>query len=193
MTSVLTVVYLACMDIPQEAKPRTKVLKNGAVYDYGRGRIVANPGGGTTAITPQKSSEYKQARKEKAAALLRSRIREAHNSGDMTPVRSSAAAFAESGALLYQEVVLNPDAYPRDRLETWKTLGQAAEVLADPKQAQEQPQVVRHEYAVDEATRELIQAALAAKRQGADNNNYREHEVLDAKVTETPASGGEAE
>lgn len=40
-------------------KQRYKILSNGAVYDYEAGRIVANPGGGTTAITQAKSSELR--------------------------------------------------------------------------------------------------------------------------------------
>ena len=47
----------------------------------------------------------------------------------MEPVKSSAEAFAESGALIYEEVVLNRTAYPRDRQEAWEKLGKYAQVL----------------------------------------------------------------
>jgi hypothetical protein len=49
---------------------RTKVLSNGAVYDLDKKRIVANPGGGTTAITSEKASEFHARRQE----LKRQRI-----------------------------------------------------------------------------------------------------------------------
>ena len=47
-----------------EIVPRYKTLSNGAVYDLQAGRICANPGGGTTAITQANTSEYR-ARKHK--------------------------------------------------------------------------------------------------------------------------------
>src|SRR3990167_7912971 len=51
------------------------IAKNGAIYDMSIKRIVANPGGGTTAITPANASEYHQlyARKRLEAELAASR------------------------------------------------------------------------------------------------------------------------
>jgi hypothetical protein len=43
---------------------RVKVLANGAVYDLDKKRIVANPGGGSTAITSQRASELHARRRE---------------------------------------------------------------------------------------------------------------------------------
>src|SRR3990172_5752688 len=44
-----------------DAKPVVLIpAKNGALRDPDTGRIVANPGGGTTAITPATASEYHQ-------------------------------------------------------------------------------------------------------------------------------------
>ena len=48
-----------------QPQPRTKVLKNGAVYDLDKGRIVANPGGGTHAITSANAGAMLQKRIEK--------------------------------------------------------------------------------------------------------------------------------
>jgi hypothetical protein len=53
-----------------DTEARTKVLKNGAVYDLDKKRIVANPGGGTTAITSETSSAFHARRQE----LKRERI-----------------------------------------------------------------------------------------------------------------------
>src|SRR3990167_8438233 len=55
------------------AGENTKILANGAVYDLDKGRIVANPGGGTTAITQANASalatlRWQQAREQAAEA-----------------------------------------------------------------------------------------------------------------------------
>ena len=70
-------------DISQPAQPgaivptgeRYRTLKNGAIYDLEAGRIAANPGGGTSAITQANASEYHQlyARKRLEAELAASR------------------------------------------------------------------------------------------------------------------------
>ncbi len=80
-------------------------------------------------ITKENSHEYQRMRREKTARLLRERIIQAHNRADMEPVTSSPEAFAESGALLYEEIVLNRTAYPRDRQDAWEKLGKYAGVL----------------------------------------------------------------
>lgn len=103
------------------------------VYDNGMERNAENgrmmkPATGTV-ITPERATLLHRRRQEKAAAALRDAIKREHNS-KMTPTaNSSAAVFAESGALLYSEVVLNADAYPRDRMEAWEKLGKYAQVL----------------------------------------------------------------
>ncbi len=102
------------------------VYDNGLQLDATTGQIVRPPRGGS--FTPETSRLAHSKRQEKAAAELRARIRAVAQTR-LEPVRSSAEAFAESGALLFDEVVLNPDAYPRDRLETWEKLGKYAKVL----------------------------------------------------------------
>lgn len=47
-----------------QVEPRTKTLANGAIYDLDKGRIIANPGGGTAAITKENSSAYHARRQE---------------------------------------------------------------------------------------------------------------------------------
>ena len=47
------------------AGQNVKILKNGAVYDLDKGRIVANPGGGTTAITQANATELINSRWER--------------------------------------------------------------------------------------------------------------------------------
>ena len=60
----------------QEQQSNLITLKNGAIYDRTKGHIVANPGGGTTAITQATASEMHALRAEKyrraaAAGLAR--------------------------------------------------------------------------------------------------------------------------
>jgi hypothetical protein len=119
---------------PIELKPGQRILATGAIYDSNVGRIVGKAAPNPWAITSEKSNEYRQQRKKKAEALLRSRIIEAHNAAMPNQVISGAGAFADAGAMLYEEIVLNSDKYPRDRLEAWNTLGKAAGVLADPRE-----------------------------------------------------------
>ena len=51
---------------------RLKTLKNGAIYSLDTKRIVANPGGGTSAITQAKATEYHElSRKARLEAVYR--------------------------------------------------------------------------------------------------------------------------
>lgn len=53
----------------EEEQQNTRVLKNGAIYDMDKKRIVANPGGGTQAITSENYHQYAAARAAKRARL----------------------------------------------------------------------------------------------------------------------------
>jgi hypothetical protein len=61
---------------------KTKVLKNGAVYDYDKGRIVSNPGGGAHAITSANAHEYLAMRQAKRQELARQAANDAVQRGD---------------------------------------------------------------------------------------------------------------
>lgn len=143
----------------------TKVLSNGAVYDMETHRIVANPGGGSTAITQASASALAQRRKEKAAAKLRKQITAETQSISAAPLTGSADAVAVAGGMIWAGVVLNTEAYPRDRLDAWERISKHAEVLSG-NSAEQQPQVIRHEYS---ATPELLQLLrdVAAGQQAA--------------------------
>ena len=68
----------ALTQLPPEYSDETryKLLANGAVYDRQVGRIVANPGGGTKAITQARSSELRSLwRAQKARSRLRGLVR----------------------------------------------------------------------------------------------------------------------
>ena len=62
---------------------RYRELKNGAVYDMESKRIVANPGGGTTAITQANASEIGNIYREQRAAAAREEIADRKGKGDL--------------------------------------------------------------------------------------------------------------
>lgn len=161
------------------------IYESGAEYDMTDKRLV-KPASGTV-ITVQNATVFNRKRQEKAAALLRDRIRQRHSAGDMTPVRSSAEAFAESGALLYEEVVLSPDAYPRDRIEAWEKLGKYACVLpADARSGQlsaEQPGTVQQiASGVADAMARVLADILRAKLSARADAQI--HETIDGETLE---------
>ena len=61
---------------------RYRELKNGAIYDLSIGRIVANPGGGTTAITQANSSEMREVWRAQRIARAQEAITD-HGKGDL--------------------------------------------------------------------------------------------------------------
>ncbi len=158
----------------QAQTPRTKLLKNGAIYDLDKGRIIGSQGRNTTAITSANAAELSRKRKEKAQRLLRQAIvtetaDKLELTGDMP---TAPAAVAAAGGILWREIVLgSPDSvYPRDRLDAWEKIGRQAGVLGDTKQADAQPQIIRHEYSIDADTLAMLQAIRqAAGRAGEED------------------------
>lgn len=147
----------------EETKSRTRILKNGAVYDEDKGRIIAmRPELATknTQITAENTGEYRRQRQEKTQAALRERILDVTRKHSDLPLSDSAEAVAEAGAFLWDEIVLGEDIYPRDRLEAWERLGRHAGILSTARdEAAQTPadavQGILHEVAA-------IAAALAA-------------------------------
>lgn len=117
----------------EETQPRTKILKNGAVYDLDKGRIVANPGGGKSAITPERSKELRELRAAKAARLLREAIVTETMDALDVPKHGAAESVAAAGGILWREIVLNPEAYARDRIAAYEKLSERAEMTSEHK------------------------------------------------------------
>lgn len=144
-------------------------------------------------ITSESANLLQRKRQEKAARLLRERIAKAHNSGKMDVVKGSAEAFAESGALLYEEIVLDPTAYPRDRVDTWEKLGKYAGVLpSDMKRQDTDTQSIAQAAAVGAGVAAGI-AQVLRDVLGSDNNNYRKHDIVDGQATDSGEAGGGGE
>ncbi len=117
-------------DEPTTSQGELITLKNGAIYDRGIGRIVANPGGGTSAITQAQSSAMARTRWDKAAAATRAAIK------DVSKSKTSLAAWSGLVAGLYTSAM--DDEKPlRDRTIAAKFIGQAADLLPDRQNSQE--------------------------------------------------------
>lgn len=160
---------------PIELKPGQRILASGVIYDANIGRIVKRVAPDPYAITKENTREFTRRRKEKAAALLRQKITETHNASMPSPVTSSAGAFAEAGAMLYEQIVLNSEAYPRDRMDAWQKLGQYAEVIGD-TQAQGTP--------VEQVT-DMLEAGsklLALLRDTIQPAKEQIHETIDGVI-----------
>ncbi len=112
------------------------IYDNGMERDARTGHIIRRPDG--VSFTPEKARAARRKRQEKTARLLRAKITEAHNAVMPNPARSSAEAFADAGSMLWDQVVLNTEAYPRDRKDMYEMLGKHSEVFpTDAKQAEE--------------------------------------------------------
>jgi hypothetical protein len=111
------------------------IYDNGMERDVERNAIIRPP---TAAlITKQTTQDMHRKRQEKASRLLRERIRAATEKISDQKIPNSAAAVAEAGGILWDEIVLNTEAYPRDRLEAWLKIGQMAGVISNAKEREE--------------------------------------------------------
>lgn len=175
------------------------VYDNGMERDVNKGHLLRPP---TAAlITKENANAYHRARQEKTAALLRKRITEATNKVSTLQHAGSASAVADTGGILWEEIVLNPDAYHRDRLEAFEKLGKMAQIIPDARQAGEEPaqgaaDVLNAATALLTAMKELLHAqpngATDAQVLGSDipiTNNLR----IDEPSTASPTGESEDE
>jgi hypothetical protein len=122
--------------VSDEAKPGQQqliTLKNGALVDPVTRRIVANPGGGKSAITPANTSEFARLRAEKyrreAAAGM---VRAVSASG--SPAGTPAAAW---GWIVEQQTALaGAIDKGRSSTEAARFVGSAIGILGGPKEAE---------------------------------------------------------
>ena len=159
-----------------EREGRTiRVYDNGMEYDMDNKKIIKPPANGPI-TTRERGQELAKKRHEKTARLLRERIKESTSKISDLKIGSSAAAVAEAGGILWEEIVLNAEAYPRDRLDAWLKLGQLAGVIPNAQQKQEQEKSDAGTVsAVTDLLREL-RTAIQQPRQAAD--------VIDIQATD---------
>lgn len=162
-----------------EAGHEIAVYESGAERDVTIGRMIKPAP--HALITSENSHEFRRKRKEKQARLLREAIASETADALELPRSGSAAAVAAAGGILWREIVLSPDAYPRDRMEAWEKLGRHAEILSDPreKQADDGGQAALQAAAMNGATALLLERVWAdvmkAKRDG---------DVIDGTIAE---------
>ena len=159
-----------------------KVQRNGrtiAIYDNGMerdmddGHFMRPP---TAAlITKETAQVMKRKRQEKAARLLREKIRAATESVSDIPINDSAEAIAEAGGILWSEIVLDRDAYHRDRLEAFTKLGQLAGAIPNISE--------RGEAEKTDVATAVLNASAALVRAMAEA--MRPAEVVEGSVTTT--------
>lgn len=104
-----------------------KTLSNGAVYDLEAKRIVANPGGGTKAITQANASAYHQARREKMRQAAAAAIARATNT------RNSIAGLAFGIEQLVARAVSGDEDLDKSR-KALLTAGRVAGLIDDTRQ-----------------------------------------------------------
>lgn len=117
-------------DIIDAHPERYKVLPNGAVYDKSIGRIVANPGGGKSAITQATSSEMRARRMELAReAVARGMIDGAASLKDISP--SNVTEY--DAVSLMAANLTNIAATKQDRaaIEAFRAVNQAAGLVQE--------------------------------------------------------------
>jgi hypothetical protein len=102
------------------------IYESGAEYNATRGHLVKPPP--HALITPERSRQLREMRAAKAARLLREKITAATAKVSDLPIKSAPEAVAEVGGILWEEIVLNADAYPRDRMEAFEKLTERAEM-----------------------------------------------------------------
>jgi hypothetical protein len=92
----------------EETEQRTKVLKNGAIYDLDKKQIVANPGGGLAAFTPDTSAAARSIKaQKKREAVLRGAARTLNRTDDWTNSNDLDVVEAIAEAVMMK--ALNPD------------------------------------------------------------------------------------
>ena len=140
----------------QEVQPRTKILKNNAIYDLDKHRIVGAAGPITNAITSQNAAAMATHRQQ----LKRDRVVAGANAAlaELEPdkwVNAGDLDFVEAISEAAMHKALNPD--DPKQIDAARFLHQESG-LAEAKQ--QEPQVVRHEYAMDAQTAEVVAGML---------------------------------
>ncbi|HEY6018669.1 MAG TPA: hypothetical protein VIY48_01910 [Candidatus Paceibacterota bacterium] len=112
------------------------VYASGAEYDRTAGRL-ARPASHTL-ITAENATDYNRKRREKTAESVRLAIVESTNAGLLpagTPrVNDSSEAVAAAVGMMWEQVVMNSEAYPRDRQAMLEFTARLTGDVPDPRQ-----------------------------------------------------------
>ena len=170
-------------DLLERAGRLVRVYESGLELDDQTGRIL-KPAAGTL-ITREKATDLHRQRRKKTAALLRQRIASEHSAAMPNPANTAAEAFADSGGMLYSQVVLNSEAYPRDRKEMWEMLGKYSEVLpADVRQPDAGPEAARLQALTAAASVETARILERVFRDVKAEQEQQARQTVEGKVVE---------
>jgi hypothetical protein len=147
------------------------IYESGAEYNVTLKKLVKAPP--SAMITKANAHIMKQKRQEKAARLLREAIVAETMDKLQVPAHGPAAAVAAAGGILWREIVLGEDVYPRDRLDAYMKLGAVAEIINTDKR--QEPEKTTSA-ATDAATTALLNALREA---------LTPRDVIDGTVTDT--------
>jgi hypothetical protein len=151
------------------------IYDNGMERDVTRGVIIRPPT--SSLITKANAAEMSRKRQEKAARLLREAIDAETREKLVVPHNGTAAAIAAAGGILWREIVLGEDVYPRDRLDAYMKLGAVAGVIVN---ASNRPEPEKNTSAATDAAATALLNALREALTPRD--------VIDGKVTDTRAT-----
>jgi hypothetical protein len=160
-------------------KQRTRVLKNGAIYDMDTKRIVANPGGGASAITKQNASEMQAQRQAKKRETIAAAANQAVERSDYRTTYGDLAYVAALAETAYIKATTADD--PK-AIDAARFLLQ--ETGLSEKQAEQAQQVTNNVLVLDDTARNMIARLLSADN-ACDNYTYHNHSIIDADSTDT--------
>ena len=104
---------------------------SGVIRDETEGRIACPP---DMKITSENAHAMHELRRKKTAAKLREQI--STSVMGIGIKNKSADAMAEVGGMLFREIVMNPEALARDRLQAFSLIGKHAQLLNDLREIQ---------------------------------------------------------
>lgn len=139
-----------------------RVFRNGAGYDM-QAKKIAYPPGTFAPGAPHITSDNAAALANKGRELTKQRIQEAileQMKARGAQIKGPADAVGAAAGELWADIVLNKDAYPRDRRQTWLDISRAAGLLAERNTPQSAPGGITVHYSQDIVERLLQQTGI---------------------------------
>jgi hypothetical protein len=146
-----------------ELPPNTRRLKNGAIYDMDKKRIVANPGGGLAAFDPDTARQAQARKQERKRETIQAAANAAVENEQLTRTHGDMAFVAAVAQTAYLKATTPDD--PK-AIDAARFLLQEAGI-AEQKQAAEQPAAGGARLTLDisaETAEQLVQALLAEQQ-----------------------------
>jgi hypothetical protein len=168
------------VNLPSKADttPRTKVLKNGAIYDLDKKRIT-----GGAVLTSVKAAELVANKITNKRAAIAQAANEAVESGSIRTSYGDMAFVAEITKVMMMRATTPEDSKGVDAA---KWLIQEAGI-GERQQEQAQQQVVTH--TIDPDVMALLAQIAEQQQNGFDNYTYRNHDsVIDVPVIDADSS-----